>query len=230
MSDRNFGLDLHEGRARVVVDWARGYARESGSAALTLACSSLDEFEAEIARLHAELDDILDEARPGLGAEVRQPVEPESEAEAEPAAAVRPAGARLDTDLLVQDVMVEQVRTLAPNDTLIIAEELMKQNKFRHVVVVDDDRVVGVVSQRDIFHGALAWSLGQGEIAHEKALSTMPVKQVMVTRVVDIGPKQPLADAAARMREHGIGCLPVVEGDRLRGIITEGDFLALITA
>ena len=225
MEDRNFGLDQEEGCVRVVVDWARGYAQGSGAAALTLQCDSLDAFEAEVARLHAELDDVLDEARPMFGEERRAaPTEPEA------APAARPSAARLSTDLLVRDVMVEEVRTLGPNDALILAEELMKQNRFRHVVVVDDDVVVGVVSHRDIFHGALAWSLGQGEAAHEKMLSTMPVKQVMSTRVVDVAPTESLATAAARMREHGIGCLPVLEGDRLRGILTEGDFLALITA
>jgi len=228
MEDRNFGLDTEEGSVRVVVDWARGYAQGSGAVALTLLCSSIDEFEAEIARLHAELDEVLDEARPSLGAQRREPSGTASEAEPERAA--RPAAARLATDLLVEDVMVREVRSLGPNDSLILAEELMKQHRFRHVVVLDDDAVVGIVSQRDIFHGALAWSLGQGEAAHEKILSAMPVKQVMSTQVVHIAPGRPLADAAALMREHGIGCLPVVEGDRLRGIVTEGDFLALITA
>lgn len=226
MEDRNLGLDQENGSVRVVIDWARGYAQGSGAAALTLQCDSLETFESEVARLHTELDEVLDEARPVFGT-ARKAAPPEP---TEPAVSARPSAARLATDLLVRDVMIEEVRTLGPNDDLLLAEELMKQNRFRHVVVVDDDQVVGIVSQRDIFHGALAWSLGQGEAAHEKILSSMPVKQVMSARVVDIGPDEPLASAAARMREHGIGCLPVVEGDRLRGIVTEGDFLALITA
>ncbi|MEN8161566.1 MAG: CBS domain-containing protein, partial [Myxococcota bacterium] len=113
-------------------------------------------------------------------------------------------------------------------DRLQVADELMQQGGFRHVVVVDDGRVVGVVSRRDIFHGALAWSLGQGKKAHEAHLAASPAKDVMAADVVSVDPDAPLAEAAALLREHQIGCLPVVAGDRLVGVLTEGDFLALL--
>jgi CBS domain-containing protein len=128
----------------------------------------------------------------------------------------------------VADVMTRDVHTLGPNDRLALAEELMKQGRFRHVVVVDDGRVVGVVSQRDIFHGALAWSLGQGRRAHETLLASSAVKDVMASNVVTVDPQAVLAEAAALLRDHKIGCLPVVAGDELVGILTEGDFLALL--
>jgi CBS domain-containing protein len=128
----------------------------------------------------------------------------------------------------VADVMTRDVRTLGPNDRLALADELMKQGRFRHVVVVDEGRVVGVVSQRDIFHGALAWSLGQGRRAHETLLTSSAVKDVMASNVVTVDPQAALAEAAALLRDHKIGCLPVVAGDALVGILTEGDFLALL--
>jgi CBS domain-containing protein len=86
----------------------------------------------------------------------------------------------------------------------------------------------GAVLTRDIFHGALAWSLGQGRKAHEQLLAATPVKDVMASRVVSVDPDAPLAEAAAPLREHKIGCLPVVAGDALVGVLTEGDFLALL--
>jgi CBS domain-containing protein len=137
---------------------------------------------------------------------------------------------RLDTSLGVRDVMTREVRTLGPNDPLSLADELMQVGRFRHVVVVDGGRVVGVISQRDIFYGALAWSLGQGRTAQQKALESTRAKDVMQSDVVHVEPGTPLAEAAARMRERKLGCLPVLEGETLVGILTEGDFLALLSA
>ncbi len=138
------------------------------------------------------------------------------------------AGA-LETALRVGDVMTREVKTVQRNDRISVAEELMKVGRFRHVVVLDeDDRVAGVISQRDIFYGALAWTIGQGRAAHEKALESYPVKDVMQTNVVTVDPELSLGDAARMLIERKIGCLPVVEGDNLVGILTEGDFLALL--
>src|SRR5262249_881696 len=99
----------------------------------------------------------------------------------------------------------------------------------RHLPVLGDDgqEVVGVVSQRDLFRGALDRALGYGEHAHRKMLDTLVVKEVMSSEVVTITADTALADAARMMTERKIGCLPVVEGGRLVGILTEGDFVAL---
>jgi CBS domain-containing protein len=178
-----------------------------------------------VERLKQELDEALAEGRARLaGSKAAAAPKAEASARAEGAQHI-PA---LDTKLRVADVMTREVRTLGPNDQLSLAEELMQQGRFRHVVVVDAGRVVGVLSQRDIFHGALAWSLGQGRKAHEHLLAATAVKDVMGSHVVTVDPDAPLAEAAALLREHKIGCLPVVAGDVLMGILTEGDFLALL--
>ena len=101
--------------------------------------------------------------------------------------------------------------------------------KFRHVVVVNDSgKVTGVVSHRDIFYSTIAWSTGLGRFAHEKAMQEFPVKQVMTESPQTVSPETTLSDAAALMMEHKIGCLPVLAGEKLVGILTEGDFLAII--
>jgi CBS domain-containing membrane protein len=228
---KNLTLDLDTGArgadkpaARIAVAEAWGFTRHGGAALVTRDCTSLAALEREVARLKGELDEVLAEARAKLGGGA--PAAAKAEAKAEAPGAQRIAA--LDTSLRVRDVMTREVRTLGPNDRLALAEELMQQGRFRHVVVVDDGRVVGVLSQRDIFHGALAWSLGQGRKAHEQLLAATPVKDVMASHVVAIDPDAPLAEAAALLREHKIGCLPVVAGDALVGILTEGDFLALL--
>jgi CBS domain-containing protein len=228
---KNLTLDLDTGprsndkpAARIAVAEAWGFTRHGGAAVLSRDCASLAALEREVERLKGELDEALAEARVRLGGQA--PAAAKGAALAEAPAAQRIAA--LDTSLRVADVMTREVRTLGPNDRLSLADELMKQGRFRHVAVVADGRVVGVLSQRDIFHGALAWSLGQGRKAHEQLLAATAVKDVMASHVVTVDPDASLAEAAALLREHKIGCLPVVAGDELVGILTEGDFLALL--
>jgi CBS domain-containing protein len=84
------------------------------------------------------------------------------------------------------------------------------------------------VSQRDLFRNALAQALGYGKHAQRKILDTLSVKDVMATDVVTTGPETSLVEAARLLTERKIGCLPVVENGRLVGILTEGDFVAVV--
>ena len=130
----------------------------------------------------------------------------------------------------VRDVMSREVKTLRRNDQLTLADDLMKQERIRHLPVLDDDgeAVVGILSQRDMFRGALAHALGYGETAQRRMLGLLVVKEVMTSQVVTVAPDAPLSDAARTMVERKIGCLPVVDGGKLAGILTESDFVALL--
>ena len=132
--------------------------------------------------------------------------------------------------LRVRDVMSREVKTLRRNDQLTLADDLMKQERIRHLPVLDDDgeAVVGILSQRDMFRGALAHALGYGETAQRRMLGLLVVKEVMTSQVVTVAPDALLSDAARTMVERKIGCLPVVDGGKLVGILTESDFVALL--
>lgn len=129
----------------------------------------------------------------------------------------------------VRDLMTRDVRTLGRNEVLTLADGVMSQEQVRHLVVVDEDEgsVVGVLSQRDLFRGALARALGYGEHAQEKLMAQLRVKDVMTPEPVTIGPDAPAREAAQQMTERRIGCLPVVDGGRLVGILSESDFMRL---
>ena len=132
--------------------------------------------------------------------------------------------------LKVGNVMSTDVLTLGRNDKLKIAEDLMKQGRIRHLPVLNDDGdLCGIVTQRDLFRGALLRALGFGSRAEEKILNTIVVKEVMTDDVQTTTPDTPLVEAANLMIEHKIGCLPVVDGNRLVGILSEGDFVKLAT-
>src|ERR1017187_10692692 len=80
--------------------------------------------------------------------------------------------------LRVRDVMTLDVTTLKRNDQLTLADDIMNLGRIRHLPVLDDDdvNVVGLVSQRDLFRGALARALGYGGRARRKNLGHLSVK------------------------------------------------------
>jgi CBS domain-containing protein len=131
--------------------------------------------------------------------------------------------------LKVADAMSRVVRTVGRNDQLAVADKLMKEERIRHLPVFDEDGIVcAVVSQRDLFRGALLRALGYGGRAEESMLCQVVVKEAMSESVHTTGPDAPLAEAARVMVERKIGCLPVVDGEKLIGILTETDVVRLV--
>jgi len=131
--------------------------------------------------------------------------------------------------LRVKDVMSREVRTVGRNDQLAIADKLMKEERIRHLPVLDSDGMVcAVVSQRDLFRGALLRALGYGGRAEDAMLRQVAVKEAMSADIHTTTPNTPVADAARTMIDRKIGCLPVVDGTKLVGIITETDLVRLV--
>lgn len=127
----------------------------------------------------------------------------------------------------VEQLMSRTVTTLGRNDRLSLAEDLMQAARIRHLPVLDDQgRLVGILSQRDLFHSALVRALGFGTTAKDKMLESIAVKNVMTDPVLTTTPDTPVAEAARVMLDRKIGCLPVLRGDELVGILTESDFVA----
>jgi CBS domain-containing membrane protein len=215
------------GRVAVVGTW--GVTRDGGHATITADCASAAALEREVERLHDELDDVLERGRAELGQGART-AKPRSARGSSKAADPTPRDKpRLSLAWSVADVMTREVKTVDANEPVSAARAMMDAGEFRHVVVTGPEGgIEGVLSHRDLFFGPLAWLVGQGKAAYEKLLSASHVKDVMHTDVATIEATAPLQDAAALMRERKVGCLPVVAGDRLVGLITEGDFVGLV--
>ena len=130
----------------------------------------------------------------------------------------------------VRDLMTADVTTLKRNEKLSFADDLMNLGRIRHLPVLDDDEteLIGIVSQRDLFRGALAQAIGYAQHARRKLLDNLLVKEVMTTDVITTTPETSLVEAAKVLMERKVGCLPVVENGRLVGILTEGDFVAWV--
>ena len=90
---------------------------------------------------------------------------------------------------------------------------------------LDAGRVVGVVSQRDLFRAALGAALAFGIRRPQELMRSLEIRDVMSAPAVTVGPGALVQEAARTMAEKKIGCLPVVEAGRLVGILTENDVL-----
>ena len=125
----------------------------------------------------------------------------------------------------IRDVMQHSVMSASPNTSLALAWQLMKDHRIRHLPVVSDTQLVGIVTDRDI-RGAFpstATSLSQAEIVYH--LGTTPVASCMTQDLMTIGPEADLRQGAQRILESPFSCLPVLEHDQLVGILTETDLL-----
>lgn len=130
----------------------------------------------------------------------------------------------------VNDFMSRKVHTLGRNDNLSAAEELMRQEQIRHIVVLDENGdLCGVVTHRDIFRGALLKALGYGSFMVDKLMDKLLLKDAMTNSVLSTTPDKSIADAAKVMLENKIGCLPVIDDGKLVGILTESDLLKSAT-
>ncbi len=125
----------------------------------------------------------------------------------------------------VREIMVKEVATLDINDELSLANDIMRLGRIRHLPVVDGTRLAGIISERDLFRTSLAEALGYGTKASRDLMKTLRIKDIMVTEVMIVSPETNLCDAVRIMVDKKIGCLPVVENERLVGLITETDIL-----
>lgn len=125
----------------------------------------------------------------------------------------------------VKDIMVKEVATLDIDDELSLANDIMRLGRIRHLPVVSGDNLVGIISERDLFRSSLAQALGYGNKDTREVMKILRIKDVMVKQLITVAPDTELKDAVALMVERKIGCLPVVQDNKLLGLITETDVM-----
>ena len=124
--------------------------------------------------------------------------------------------------------MTDRVFTVGPLDDLEVVYDLIDTHHVRHVPVVDrDGDLVGLVTQRDLARRALGAQDDLPLSMQQEILRRRRVREIMATEVDTVEPDESLKVAAEMLIENKIGCLPVVEGEHLVGILTESDFVRL---
>jgi CBS domain-containing protein len=129
---------------------------------------------------------------------------------------------------LVRDIMTREVVTLFEEDNLIGVEEGMQHFRFRHLPVVDDGKLIGLITQRDLLRVAASVAEPGGERKTQTFQERLFARDVMSRQLVTVREDTPITDAGLLMWNNKLGCLPVVSDDgKLLGIVTEADFVKL---
>jgi CBS domain-containing protein len=140
--------------------------------------------------------------------------------------------------MLVKDVMTEQVVTIAPSASLKDAARLMLEHGISGIPVVEEGRVVGVLSDRDFLvkeQGPLepsrwlAWLTDPVTMVDEAKLQAHTVRGAMTVPAITVWKSASLAFAAQRMLSSDVSRLPVLDGDQLVGIVTRTDLVRAFT-
>ena len=125
----------------------------------------------------------------------------------------------------IDTIMSTDLITVKPADNLDTARNLMHDNRIHHLPVVSDDgKLVGLVTLTNVLAATDSFLRDSASRIHPKDI---PIGDVMVTDVATIDEQAGLRQAALFLEKHKIGCLPVVTGDSLRGIITDTDFVGV---
>lgn len=133
------------------------------------------------------------------------------------------------TSQRVRDWMAQNPVTVGPKAPVAQANTLLEAHRIRHLPVVDGDRLVGIITDRDVRLASMPRP--RLESPHSNALlQLIRVEQVMTPNPRTVSPDRPIAEAAALMLEHRYGGLPVVADGQLVGIVTQTDLLKALIA
>lgn len=113
----------------------------------------------------------------------------------------------------IRDVMTPNPRTVSPNDSIQSAARVMRDEDTGVVPVVDNGKPVGVITDRDIVVRA---------VAEDRELNR-PVRDIVTTELVAVHPDMSVQEATELMSEHQVRRLPVIDNNRLVGIVSIGD-------
>lgn len=129
----------------------------------------------------------------------------------------------------VREWMRRPVVTVRSDALVGDVAEIMRTRKVRHVPVIDArERLVGIVTDRDLRQVIFDPAMQERRRGRARALELLPVRQVMTWGVLTVRPTTDLREAARLMHERKIGALPVVDDNRVVGILTESDVLLVL--
>jgi CBS domain-containing protein len=129
---------------------------------------------------------------------------------------------------VVREIMMGSPVTLKPDDTLDLANDVISLGRIRHIPVVENGTMVGLLSERDLMGAAANQIFGLKQKSKSALLKSVLIKDVMKKRVITVKPQTPIKEAARLMAEKKIGCLPVISDGSLVGLVTTTDLLRYV--
>lgn len=126
----------------------------------------------------------------------------------------------------VRDIMTTPVVAVGNADNLKVVEEVMEWKHIRHLPVINDEgELVGLLTHRDLLRVCVSSIADISRKEQDALLRGIPAEQIMTEGVMTVSPNTDVRGAAELMLDRKIGCLPVVDGRKLVGILTEADFV-----
>jgi CBS domain-containing protein len=129
--------------------------------------------------------------------------------------------------LKVRDVMTPDPLTLAPEETLMEALQTMRLRRIRRIPIVLGDKLVGLLTEGDLKRAEPS-TLSDTQEHFTQVMEGTPVSRIMIQNLVTTTADAPLREAAQILYTNKYGALPVVEGERLIGILTDNDLIGAL--
>ena len=125
----------------------------------------------------------------------------------------------------IRDIMTTRVATVSMDDRLSVIKDIFEQAHFRHLLVLEEGELVGVISDRDLFRAISPYLDSEAEMNRDTETLTKRAHQIMSRQLITIASPLTVRDGVKLMLEKGVSCLPVLENGALVGIISWKDFL-----
>jgi acetoin utilization protein AcuB len=130
--------------------------------------------------------------------------------------------------MLVREIMTSDVTSLQDTDTMLDAAMIFARTSLRHLPVLHETTLVGVLTERDVKRFAPGLLSGVTSAQYNEVMETTPLSKVMTRNPMTLKPDQDVSDAADIFASKKFGCLPVVDAGNLVGIVTTTDMLRLL--
>ena len=130
--------------------------------------------------------------------------------------------------IVMRDIMATALTTLEESAFLIDAALILRRTGFRHLPIVSGERLVGLISDRDVHRFAPSLLTDITPEEYNRVFESTPINRVMTREVVTVTPDTSVEEAVALLHGKKLGCLPVVEGEKLVGMVTVTDMLEVL--
>jgi acetoin utilization protein AcuB len=130
--------------------------------------------------------------------------------------------------MVVGNIMTQEVITVTPSSSIGTAIELMREHGFRRLPVVEDGKLIGIVTDRDLRQATNSPLVLRERWYSEFLLDAIKVRSCMTPHPITVDPSAPVLEAVRLLRQHKIGGLPVVDAEdnnRVVGMVTITDLL-----
>jgi len=129
--------------------------------------------------------------------------------------------------LRVKDFMTPDPITLSPEDSLMEALQLMRLRRVRRIPILVDGKLTGLLAEGDLKRAEPS-TLTETQEEFTEVMERTPIQRIMINNLVTTTPETPLLEAARTLHENKYGALPVLEGEKLVGILTDNDLLGAL--